>query len=80
MTFIFSNRTQAGEMLATKLTDYANNPDTIVIGLTRGGVPVAYEIAKALNLPLDICIIRKLGVPGNNELAMGAVASDEFGF
>jgi putative phosphoribosyl transferase len=76
MTFIFSNRTQAGQMLATKLTDYANNPDTIVIGLTRGGVPVAYEIAKALNLPLDICIIRKLGVPGNDELAIGAVASD----
>lgn len=76
MTFIFPNRTQAGLLLATKLTDYANNPNTIVVGLTRGGVPVAYEIAKALNLPLDICIIRKLGVPGRDELAMGAVASD----
>jgi putative phosphoribosyl transferase len=76
MTFIFSNRTQAGQMLATKLTDYANNPDTIIVGLTRGGVPVAYEIAKLLNLPLDICIIRKLGVPGNDELAIGALASD----
>jgi putative phosphoribosyl transferase len=76
MTSIFSNRAQAGQMLVTKLTDYANNPDTIVIGLTRGGVSVAYEIAKALNLPLDICIIGKLGVPGNDELAIGAVASD----
>ncbi|MBF2063082.1 MAG: phosphoribosyltransferase [Calothrix sp. C42_A2020_038] len=76
MTFIFRNRTQAGQMLATKLTDYADKADTIVIGLTRGGVPVAYEIAKKLNLPLDICIVRKLGLPGYEELAIGAIASD----
>ncbi|MEA5572460.1 phosphoribosyltransferase [Calothrix sp. UHCC 0171] len=76
MTFIFKNRTHAGQMLAPKLANYAHKPETIVIGLTRGGVPVAYEIAIALNLPLDICIVRKLGVPGSEELAMGAIASD----
>lgn len=71
----FRDRTHAGKELATQLTAYANRPDAIVLGLPRGGVPVAYEVAKALNLPLDICLVRKLGVPGHQELAMGAIAS-----
>lgn len=69
----FRNRTEAGQQLATKLTAYANRTDVLVLGLPRGGVPVAYEIAKALNLSLDICLVRKLGAPGNRELAMGAI-------
>ncbi|ARV59540.1 phosphoribosyl transferase [Nostocales cyanobacterium HT-58-2] len=71
----FSNRTEAGRLLAAKLTDYANCPDVLVLGLPRGGVPVAFEVAKALNAPLDICLVRKLGVPGHEELAMGAIAT-----
>jgi putative phosphoribosyl transferase len=76
MSFIFRNRTQAGQMLAAELMVYAQRPDVTVIALPRGGVPVAYEVAKSLNLPLDICIVRKLGIPTNPELAMGAIASD----
>lgn len=71
----FCDRTHAGKELATQLTAYANRSDVLVLGLPRGGVPVAYEVAKALNLPLDICLVRKLGVPGHKELAMGAIAS-----
>jgi putative phosphoribosyl transferase len=71
----FQNRTDAGKKLAQALKAYANRADVIVLGLPRGGVPVAYEVAKALNAPLDICIVRKLGVPGHKELAMGAIAS-----
>ncbi len=71
----FRDRTQAGRELAARLTLYANRSDALVLALPRGGVPVAYEIAKALNLPLDICLVRKLGVPGHKELAMGAIAS-----
>ncbi|WP_031292661.1 phosphoribosyltransferase [Leptolyngbya sp. Heron Island J] len=71
----FRDRTHAGKELANQLTIYANRSDAIVLGLPRGGVPVAYEVAKALNLPLDICLVRKLGVPGHKELAMGAIAS-----
>jgi putative phosphoribosyl transferase len=71
----FRNRTEAGKLLASKLTQYANRPDVLVLGLPRGGVPVAFEVAKALNVPLDICLVRKLGVPGHKELAMGAIAS-----
>jgi putative phosphoribosyl transferase len=71
----FRNRTEAGRQLAQVLKAYANRADVIVLGLPRGGVPVAYEVAKALNAPLDICIVRKLGVPGHKELAMGAIAS-----
>jgi putative phosphoribosyl transferase len=67
------NRTQAGQLLAKKLTVYANRSDVIVLGLPRGGVPVAFELAQALNVPLDICLVRKLGVPGQEELAMGAI-------
>jgi putative phosphoribosyl transferase len=71
----FRNRTEAGKILATKLTDYANRPDVLVLGLPRGGIPVAFEVAKALDAPLDVCLVRKLGVPGHKELAMGAIAT-----
>ena len=71
----YVDRYQAGRVLADVLMDYANRKDTIVLGLPRGGVPVAYEIASKLKLPLDIFIVRKLGVPGHEELAMGAIAS-----
>jgi putative phosphoribosyl transferase len=70
----FRDRTEAGQLLATQLANYANRPDVLVLALPRGGVPVAYEIAQALNVPLDICLVRKLGVPGQEELAMGAIA------
>ncbi|MGA7932579.1 MAG: phosphoribosyltransferase [Kovacikia sp.] len=72
----FHNRTAAGQQLAARLKPYANRAAGLVLGLPRGGVPVAYEVAKALNLPLDLCLVRKLGVPGHKELAMGAIASD----
>lgn len=75
MAMQFKDRTEAGRLLATKLMAYANRPDVLVLGLPRGGVPVAYEVAKALHVPLDICLVRKLGVPGHKELAMGAIAS-----
>ncbi|NDJ20653.1 phosphoribosyltransferase [Nostoc sp. B(2019)] len=70
----FRNRTEAGKLLAARLIEYANRPDVLVLGLPRGGVPVADEVAKALNAPLDVCLVRKLGVPGHKELAMGALA------
>lgn len=73
MTNRFRDRTEAGRLLAAQLADYANCPDVLVLGLPRGGVPVAYEVARALNVPLDICLVRKLGVPTNRELAMGAI-------
>ena len=75
MSARFQNREEAGRILAAKLMIYANRPETIVLALPRGGVPIGYEIAKALNLPLDVMIVRKLGVPGHEELAMGAIAS-----
>lgn len=71
----FANRIEAGRLLAKKLQTYADRQDVIVLALPRGGVPVAYEVARALNLPLDIFLVRKLGVPGHEELAMGAIAS-----
>lgn len=71
----FQNRYQAGKVLAKKLHCYANQPDTLVLALPRGGVPVGFEVAKALNLPLDVFLVRKLGVPGYPELAMGAIAT-----
>ncbi len=74
----FRNRTEAGELLASQLTRYANRPDVLVLGIPHGGVIVAFEVAKALNAPLDICLVRKLGVPGNPELAIGAVAAGGF--
>jgi putative phosphoribosyl transferase len=75
MVAIFQNRMDAGRLLARKLTAYANRPDVVVLGLPRGGVPVAFEVAKALNLPLDVFVVRKLGLPGQEELAMGAIAT-----
>src|SRR5258708_14817128 len=71
----FRDRREAGRHLAAKLAAYANQSDVLVLGLARGGVPVAYEVARALGTPLDVFIVRKLGVPGYEELAMGAVAS-----
>ncbi len=75
MTLPFRDRRDAGRQLAAKLTAYANRPDVIVLGLPRGGVPVAAEVAEALGAPLDAFLVRKLGVPGHEELAMGAIAS-----
>jgi putative phosphoribosyl transferase len=72
---LFRDRTEAGKILARHLSAYANHPNTLVLGLPRGGVPVAFEISQALNLPLDILVVRKLGVPGHEEFAMGAIAS-----
>ena len=71
----FRNRNEAGRLLANKLTAYANRPDVLVLALPRGGVPVAYEVARALGAPLDVFVVRKLGVPGHEELAMGAIAT-----
>src|SRR5687767_12550841 len=71
----FADRKEAGEYLASKLKEYANRSDVIVLALPRGGLPVAYEVAKVINAPLDIFLVRKLGVPGHEELAMGAIAS-----
>ncbi|MEZ5758361.1 MAG: phosphoribosyltransferase [Emcibacteraceae bacterium] len=70
----FLNRAHAGKELAKALSAYSQTPDTIILGLPRGGVPIAYEIARALSLPFDILLVRKLGVPGHEELAMGAIA------
>jgi predicted phosphoribosyltransferase len=71
----FPNRYVAGQWLASKLQNYRNRSDAIVLALPRGGVPVGYEVAQGLNAPLDAFIVRKLGVPGHEELAMGAIAS-----
>jgi predicted phosphoribosyltransferase len=71
----FRNRNEAGRLLAGKLTAFANRPDVLVLALPRGGLPVAYEVARALAAPLDVFLVRKLGVPGYEELAMGAVAT-----
>ncbi|NJR73649.1 MAG: phosphoribosyltransferase [Scytonema sp. CRU_2_7] len=72
---MFKNRKAAGQFLAKNLAAYANYPDTLVLALPRGGVPVAFEVARALNAPLDVFVVRKLGVPEQKELAMGAIAS-----
>jgi len=74
---IFENRRDAGKQLAKELSEFKGQNDAIVLGLPRGGIPVAYEVAKALELPLDVFIVRKLGVPGQPELAMGAIASGD---
>jgi predicted phosphoribosyltransferase len=71
----FADRTEAGRRLATELARYADRPDVIILALPRGGVPVGYEVARALRAPLDVFVVRKLGVPGHEELALGAVAS-----
>jgi len=72
---VFRDRADAGRRLAARLKQYAGKPDVLVLALPRGGVPVAYEVAKALPAPMDVFIVRKLGVPGQEELAMGAVAT-----
>ena len=71
----FVDRTEAGRYLAGRLSRYAHRPDVLVLGLPRGGIPVAHEVATMLDAPLDVFVVRKLGVPGHEELAMGAVAS-----
>jgi predicted phosphoribosyltransferase len=71
----FRDRIDAGQQLAAQLTAYANRPDVVVLALPRGGVPVAYQVAQALDAPLDVFLVRKLGLPGQEELAMGAIAT-----
>jgi putative phosphoribosyl transferase len=71
----FRDRSQAGRLLAERLTAFADRTDVLVLALPRGGVPVAFEVAQALEAPLDVFVVRKLGVPGHEELAMGAIAS-----
>lgn len=73
---LFSDRFDAGKKLARHLSAYKNRADVVVLALPRGGVPVAYEVAAAVNAPLDVFLVRKLGVPGHEELAMGAIASN----
>jgi predicted phosphoribosyltransferase len=72
---IYRDRIEAGKRLSEHLKDYANRQDVLVLALPRGGVPVAFEVANALHAPLDIFLVRKLGVPGQEELAMGAIAT-----
>src|SRR6516165_11182008 len=72
---LFRDRADAGRQLARKLGRYAGRSDVVVLGLPRGGVPVGYEVARALRAPLDVFLVRKLGLPGHEELAMGAIAS-----
>src|SRR5690242_926227 len=72
---LFRDRTEAGQRLAQKLTAYTNQPNVLILALPRGGVPVAFEVAQKLHVPMDILVVRKLGVPGQEELAMGAIAS-----
>src|SRR5262245_28969741 len=71
----FRDRREAGRVLATRLEQYRGRSDVLLLALPRGGVPVAYEVARALEVPLDVFLVRKLGVPGHEELAMGALAS-----
>jgi putative phosphoribosyl transferase len=71
----YADRREAGRAVAARLGDYAGRADVVVLGLPRGGIPVAYEVARALNAPLDVFVVRKLGLPGHPELAMGAIAS-----
>lgn len=75
MLYPFPNRRAAGRMLASRLMAYAGRSDVLVLALPRGGVPVAFEVAQALHARLDVCLVRKLGVPGHQELALGAIAS-----
>jgi putative phosphoribosyl transferase len=72
---IFRDRADAGRKLATRLSAYGDQTDVVVLALPRGGVPVGFEVARALGVPLDVFLVRKLGVPGHEELAMGAIAS-----
>jgi putative phosphoribosyl transferase len=72
---LFKSRQHAGALLAEELKNFKNRSDVLVVAIPRGGVPVGYAVAQALGSPLDLCIVRKLGVPGHEELAMGAIAS-----
>jgi predicted phosphoribosyltransferase len=74
-TQVFADRREAGRELAVQLSHHRGDPNVIVLGLPRGGVPVAYEVAATIDAPLDVFVVRKLGVPGHEELAMGAIAS-----
>src|SRR6266704_2928676 len=71
----FRDRTEAGQLLAAQLATYVDRPDVLVLALPRGGVLVAFEVARVLHAPLDVLVVRKLGVPGQEELAMGAIAA-----
>jgi putative phosphoribosyl transferase len=71
----FRDRAEGGKLLARELSKYADGKDVLILGLPRGGVPVGFEVAKALHAPLDVFVVRKLGVPGHEELAMGAIAT-----
>jgi putative phosphoribosyl transferase len=73
---VFQDRAEAGRVLADRLSGYARSPDVVVLALPRGGVPVGFQVARSLQAPLDVLSVRKLGVPGHEELAMGAIASD----
>ena len=73
----FSDRGEAGRILASRLTSYKGRTDTVILALPRGGIPVAFEIGKELGLPVDVFVVRKLGVPGHEELAMGAIATGD---
>jgi putative phosphoribosyl transferase len=75
LPMLFEDRFDAGRLLASRLRSFANRSRTVVLALPRGGVPVGFEVAKALKVPLDVFVVRKLGVPGHEELAMGAIAS-----
>jgi len=74
---LFSDRYEAGRVLASKLANYKGRSDTLILALPRGGIPVAFEVASALGLPVDVFVVRKLGVPGQEELAMGAIATGD---
>jgi putative phosphoribosyl transferase len=80
VSYRFQDRAQAGRLLAEKLADLSNRPEVVVLGLPRGGVPVAFEVARRLEAALDVFMVRKLGVPGHEELAMGAIASGDIYF
>ena len=71
----FQDRTHAGQLLAGQLREYADRSDVVVLALPRGGIPVGFEVARALDAPLDVFLVRKLGVPGHEELAFGAIAT-----
>jgi putative phosphoribosyl transferase len=80
VSFRFQDRAQAGRLLAEKLAEFDNRSDVVVLGLPRGGVPVAFQVARRLAAPLDVFFVRKLGVPGHEELAMGAIATGRIWF
>jgi putative phosphoribosyl transferase len=80
VSYRFRDRAQAGRLLAEKLAGFSDRPEVVVLGLPRGGVPVAFEVARRLQAVLDVFLVRKMGVPGHEELAMGALASGEICF